>query len=131
MAVDRGLSRLGGAHPLFAAGREGRPELFFIDPRTALSVIHRVSFDAEGAPSEVRVARPVNLAAEPPSFAVTTAGGEVRVRTVRVEAGARVLGEPLVFPGEQRPALAIDRSGVVAIALEGGLVRFVRCGEPR
>jgi hypothetical protein len=51
------------------------------------------------------------------------------VRTVRVnESGARVLGEPLVFSGATRPALAIDGDGAIAVALEGGLVRFVRCG---
>ena len=187
-----------GSHPLFAPGPNGRPDLFFIDARVALSVIHRVAFDAESVPGETTVARPINLSAEPPSVAVVRVGGrdlaayaavgnmatravgiveiggtdspdplvaglgygqpltlrgvsrttdavfaseapsavaadaphEVRVRTVRVnESGARVLGEPLVFSGATRPALAIDGDGAIAVALEGGLVRFVRCGE--
>jgi hypothetical protein len=186
-----------GSHPLFSAGPSGRPDLFFVDARVALSVIHRVAFDAESVPGETTVARPINLSAEPPSIAVVRVGGrelatyaavgnmatravgiveiggtdspdplvaglgygqpltvrglsrttdavfaseapsavaadaphEVRVRTVRVnESGARVLGEPLVFSGATRPALAIDGDGAIAVALEGGLVRFVRCG---
>jgi hypothetical protein len=186
-----------GSHPLFAPGPSGRPDLFFVDARVALSVIHRVAFDAESVPGETTVARPINLSAEPPSIAVVRVGGrdlaayaavgnmatravgiveiggtdspdplvaglgygqpltvrglsrttdavfaseapsavaadaphEVRVRTVRVnESGARVLGEPLVFSGATRPALAIDGDGAIAVALEGGLVRFVRCG---
>jgi hypothetical protein len=188
-----------GAHPTFVrtslAGAHG--DLLFVDPRVALSVIHRVRLDAEGTPGETTVGRPINLSAEPPSIAsvrlgerelaayaatgnmATRAVGlvelgqteppqplvpglgygqpltvraiarasdavfateapsavqadaphEVRVRTVRVDAaGARTLGEPLVLPGATRPALAIDAGGVIAIAVEGGLVRFVRCG---
>lgn len=186
-----------GSHPLFAPGPSGASELFFIDARVALSVIHRVGFDEDVMPGDASVARPVNLSAEPPSFAVARVSGrelaiyaavgnlatravgvvelggtdapdgvvpglgygqpltvraisrttdavvaseapsaapadaphEVRVRTIAVsESGARVLGQPLVLAGATRPALAIDASGVIAIALEGGLVRFVRCG---
>lgn len=187
----------GGSHPLFAPGANGASDLFFIDARVALSVIHRVGFDEEVMPGEASVARPVNLSAEPPSFAITRASGrelaiyaavgnmatravgvveiggtdnpdavvpglgygqpltvraitrttdaivvseapsavaadaphEVRVRTIRVsDAGARTLGEPLVLAGVTRPSIAIDADGAIAIALEGGLVRFVRCG---
>ncbi len=186
-----------GAHPLFAPSASGSSELFFIDARVALSVIHRVSFDEDVMPGDAAVARPINLSAEPPSFAIARAGGrelgiyaavgnlatravgvvelggtdapdgvvpglgygqpltvraisratdaivaseapsaaaadaphEVRVRSITVgEGGARTLGAPLVFSGATRPALASDANGVVAVALEGGLVRFVRCG---
>lgn len=188
-----------GAHPTFVrtslAGAHG--DLLFVDPRVALSVIHRVRLDAEGVPGETTVGRPINLSAEPPSIAAVRLGErelaayaatgnmatravglvelgqteppqplvpglgygqpltvraiargsdavfaseapsavpadaphEVRVRTVRVDAaGARTLGEPLVLAGATRPALAMDAGGVIAIAVEGGLVRFVRCG---
>ena len=186
-----------GSHPLFAPGPSGGPELFFVDARVALSVIHSVVFDAQSAPGETTVARPINLSAEPPSFAVARVGSrelaayaavgnmatravgivelggtdapdplvaglgygqpltvrglsrgqdavfaseapsaaapeaphEVRVRTVRVgENGARSLGRPLVLSAATRPALAIEGDGVIAVALEGGLVHFVRCG---
>lgn len=185
-----------GAHPLFGVGREGRTELYFIDARVALSVLHRVAFDPDDVPRDTEVARPVNLSAEPPSLAVVRVAGhelaayaavgnmatravgllelgateppdalvpglgygqpltvrgivagdgalfaaeapsgvaadlphEVRVRSLRMEGATRRLGEPLVFAGATRPALAIDGQGVIALALEGGLVHWLRCG---
>jgi hypothetical protein len=85
-----------------------------------------------GQPLTVRaIARATDavFALEAPSAPAADAPHEVRVRTVRVEpSGARTMGEPLVFPAAARPAIAADAQGVIAVALEGGLVRFVRCG---
>jgi len=186
-----------GSHPTFLQTASGRGDLLFVDARVALSVIHRVHFDAEGMPGETTVGRPINLSAEPPSLAAVRVGErelaayaatgnmatravglvelggteppeglvpglgygqpltvraiprpgdavfaseapsavpadaphEVRVRTVRPgDGGGRTLGAPLVLAGATRPAIARDASGVIAVALEGGLVRFVRCG---
>ncbi|MFO0710791.1 MAG: hypothetical protein U0353_13175 [Sandaracinus sp.] len=184
-----------GSHPVFSAGAGAQSELFFLDARVALSVLHRVTFDAEAVPAEATVARPINLSAEPPSFAIVHLAGhdlaayaavgnmatravglvelggtenpdpvvpglgygqpltvsgvsraldavvaseapsavtpdaphEVRVRSIRY-AGSRTLGAPLVLSGALRPAIASTDDGVLGVAIEGGLVRFVRCG---
>lgn len=55
-----------GAAPLFDA----RGILYFMDARAGISVVHRVSFGADGVPAAATVAQPLNLTAEPPSFAV-------------------------------------------------------------
>jgi len=98
-----------GAHPTFVRTASGRGDLLFIDPRVALSVIHRVRFDAEGLPGETTVGRPVNLSAEPPSLAGVRLGerelaayaavGNMATRAVGlVELGATEAPEGLV-PG--------------------------------
>lgn len=70
------------------------------------------------------------FASEAPSAPAADAPHEVRVRSVRVsDTGARTMGTPLVFAGAARPAIAVDANGVIAVALEGGLVRLVRCGS--
>jgi hypothetical protein len=47
--------------------------LYFVDARAGISVVHRVTIAADGTPSMPVVAQPINLAAEPPSFAVVGA----------------------------------------------------------
>ena len=47
--------------------------LYFVDARAGISVVHRVSFGSEGEPGPATVAQPLNLAGEPPSFAVVGA----------------------------------------------------------
>lgn len=64
----------GGAAPFFVEG-EGAPVLFFIDPRIAVSVVHRVSIGADGAPAPTEVQRPLHRAAQPASIAAARAGG--------------------------------------------------------
>lgn len=44
--------------------------LYTMDARVAISVVHRVTIAADGTPSTPTVVRPLNLAAEPPAFAV-------------------------------------------------------------
>jgi hypothetical protein len=62
----------GGAAPTFIEG-EREPILTFVDPRAGISVIHRVRLGTDGAPGPTEVARPLNLAAEPPAFAIAHA----------------------------------------------------------
>lgn len=54
------------AAPVFDA--EG--VLYAIDARAGVSVAHRTRFGSDGVPSPTTVAQPLNLTAEPPSFAV-------------------------------------------------------------
>jgi hypothetical protein len=54
------------AAPIF--GPDGA--LYTIDARVAISVVHRVAIAADGTPATPTVVRPLNLAAEPPAFAV-------------------------------------------------------------
>jgi hypothetical protein len=44
--------------------------LYTVDARAAISVVHRVTLAADGTPATPTVVRPLNLAAEPPAFAV-------------------------------------------------------------
>lgn len=66
------------------------PTLYVVDARAGISVVHRVPFGADGAPGPTTVAQPINLAAEPPAFAVVgthlgyTAVGNVATRAVGV-----------------------------------------------
>lgn len=187
------------SHPSFVATPDGGVDLLFVDARVALSVLHRVHVDAEGRPGEPTVVRPINLLAEPASFAVARIAGrellayaatgnlatravglvdlagtepptalvpglgygqpltvrvgplgqrsavfaleapsapspnaphEVRIRTVTVNPeGATNLGEPLVLAGASRPAIATLSDGTIALAVEGGLVHWLRCAE--
>lgn len=62
--------------------------LYAVDARAGISVAHRTSFGADGAPAATTVAQPINLAAEPPAFAVVgthlayAAVGNVATRAV-------------------------------------------------
>lgn len=62
----------GGAAPTFVDGDDA-PVLLFIDPRVGISVVHRVRLGTDGTPGPTEVARPLNLAAEPPAIAVARA----------------------------------------------------------
>lgn len=67
----------GGAAPAFVEG-SGEPWLLFLDPRVGISVAHRVRLGADGTPGATEVARPLNLAAEPPAIAAARANGSSR-----------------------------------------------------
>lgn len=67
----------GGAAPFFVEG-ESDAVLLFLDPRVGISVAHRVRLGADGTPGPTEVARPLNLAAEPPAIAVAHAPGAAR-----------------------------------------------------
>ena len=54
------------AAPIF--GPDGA--LYTVDARAAISVVHRATVAEDGTPSTPTVVRPLNLAAEPPAFAV-------------------------------------------------------------
>jgi hypothetical protein len=62
----------GGAAPFFVEG-EREPVLFFLDPRVGISVAHHVRIADDGTPGPTEIARPLNLAAEPPAIAVARA----------------------------------------------------------
>lgn len=62
----------GGAAPTFIEG-ERAPILTFVDPRAGISVVHRVRLGTDGTPGPLEVVRPLNLAAEPPTFAIAQA----------------------------------------------------------
>ncbi len=62
----------GGAAPVFIEG-EREPILMFVDPRAGISVVHRVRLGVDGSPGPIEVARPLNLAAEPPAFSIARA----------------------------------------------------------
>ncbi len=54
------------AAPIFAP--DGA--LYTVDARAAISVVHRIAIAPDGTPATATVVRPLNLAAEPPAFAV-------------------------------------------------------------
>ena len=54
------------AAPVFDTGAV----LYAVDARAGISVTHRTAFGQDGMPTPTTVAQPINLAAEPPSFAV-------------------------------------------------------------
>ena len=68
------------------------------------------------------------IATEAPSAIPADAPHEVRIRTLAPDArGHLLLGEPLVLAARTRPAIAMNQSGVLAVAVEGGLVHFIFC----
>ncbi len=105
------------AAPVFAA--DGR--LYFVDARAGISVVHRIVFGPSGEPGAASVAQPLNLAGEPPSFAVVdgrlgyTAVGNGATRAVGiVTIGSADRALPLV------PGLGYgDPISIDAVPLEG------------
>lgn len=68
------------------------------------------------------------IATEAPSAVPADAPHEVRIRTLALDATRHLqLGEALVLAGRTRPAIAMNASDVIAIAVSGGLVHFVLC----
>jgi hypothetical protein len=77
--------------------------LYTMDARAGISVVHRTPFGADGAPGSTSVAEPINLAAEPPAFAIVgdrlayAAVGNVATRAVGlVTLGSADRPQPLV-----------------------------------
>ncbi|MCC6875351.1 MAG: hypothetical protein IT378_13680 [Sandaracinaceae bacterium] len=114
-AGARDLTPTGGgaAAPRFASGA---PELTFIDPRVAISVVYRVVLGSDFGTSEVL--RPVGNAAEPPEVAVArvgdtrwvgyTAVGNVAMTAVGlVRGGDQAPPQPIV-PGRGYGELHVD-----------------------
>lgn len=68
------------------------------------------------------------IATEAPSAMAADAPHEVRIRTLAPDASRHLqLGEVLVLAGRMRPAIAMNASDVIAVAVSGGLVHFVLC----
>ena len=114
-AGARDLTPTGGgaAAPRFASGA---PELTFIDPRVAISVVYRAVLGSDFGTSEVL--RPVGNAAEPPEVAVArvgdtrwvgyTAVGNVAMTAVGlVRGGDQAPPQPIV-PGRGYGELHVD-----------------------
>lgn len=68
------------------------------------------------------------IATEAPSAMPADAPHQVRIRTLAPDASQHLqLGEALVLAGRTRPAIAMNGSDVIAVAVSGGLVHFVLC----
>lgn len=87
--------------------------LYMMDARAGISVVHRTPFGADGAPGETTVAQPLNLTAEPPSFAVV---GTQLAYTAVGNAATRAVG--LVTMGSAARARAL----VPGLGYGGGLM---------
>lgn len=108
------------AAPTFDAGGT----LYFVDARAGISVVHRVTFGSDGAPAPATVAQPINLAAEPPSFAVVAtnlgyaAVGNAATRAVGlVTLGSEDRARPLVPGLGYGSPLTLDGAPLGAAAL--------------
>ncbi|UJR85569.1 Hypothetical protein I5071_76490 [Sandaracinus amylolyticus] len=120
----------GGAAPAFVDG-VGDTMLLFLDPRVGISVAHRVVLGPDGAPSPTEVARPLNLAAEPPAIAAArsnvsgrtwlayAAVGNLATRAVGlVDAAGTEMPSPLV------PGVGYGDPLTIAAASSGRTVVF-------
>lgn len=97
----------GATAPMVPAGLT-TSALYFLDAREALSVVHRVGFEAEGVASPATVVRPINLAADPASFAIVERAGGGLLAYAAVGRGAtRAVGlHDLPAPGAAATDLA-------------------------
>ena len=98
--------------------------LHVIDARAGISVVHRTAFGPDGVPARTTVAQPLNLAGEPPSFAVVgaqlgyAAVGNVATRAVGlVTIGSPSRPQPLVAGLGYGAPLTIDATPLGAAAL--------------
>ena len=102
----------GGAAPVVVQGAAA-PTLFFVDPRAGISVVHRVTLGAEAVPSPTEVARPLNLASEPPAIAAARASGVDHTWLAYAavgNGGTRAVGVLDAF-GSERPAAIVAGLG--------------------
>jgi hypothetical protein len=109
------------AAPVFDGGL-----LYTIDPRAGISVVHRTRIADDGTPGTPEVAEPLNLAAEPPAFAIVgthlayAAVGNMATRAVGLVAtGSEARPTPLVAGLGYGSPLTLD-----GLALGGGAALF-------
>lgn len=109
------------AAPVFDGGL-----LYTIDPRAGISVVHRTRIADDGTPGTPEVAEPLNLAAEPPAFAIVgrhlayAAVGNMATRAVGLMAtGTEARPTPLVPGLGYGSPLTLD-----GMALDAGAALF-------
>lgn len=113
---------MGGTAPTFVAGASP-PELVFVDARSGMSPLIRVTFDTEGMPATPEVARTVGQVPEPPQVAAVRFGGETWVAYTAVgSAASAAVGLVPLGANEDAPVPLVEGSAYGPLAVDGAAV---------